>query len=68
MPHDDSTQPCACGGSCSCQSSEQAQSVYLTREEYIDRLEHYLVDLKAEIVSVEKELMELKSPVVMEKV
>jgi hypothetical protein len=67
MSHDESSQTCACGGSCSCQSFEQTQHVYLTREEYIERLEHYLVELKAEIASAESELMELKSPAVMAK-
>jgi hypothetical protein len=53
---------CACGGSCGCQDSHESQHVYLTRDEYISRLEQYLVDLKAEIQSVEHELMELKTP------
>ncbi len=52
---------CACGGSCGCGGHDhQAQEVYLTREEYIARLEQYLIDLKAEIVSVENELAELR--------
>jgi len=63
MSHEESGQTCACGGNCSCQTSDQTQNVYLTREEYIDRLEHYLVELKAEIESVESELEELKMPV-----
>jgi hypothetical protein len=50
---------CACGGSCGCGGHDQ-QQVYLTREEYIARLEQYLQDLKAEIVSVENELAELR--------
>ena len=55
---------CACGGSCGCQSSEQNSNMYLTREEYIERLELYLSDLKAEIASVEAELSKLKTPAV----
>ena len=52
---------CACGGSCGCGGHGQhGEEVYLTREEYIARLEKYLVDLKAEIQSVETELMELR--------
>ncbi len=55
---------CACGGSCGCGGHDhQAQEVYLTREEYIARLEQYLVDLKAEIQSVENELAELRQAV-----
>lgn len=55
---------CACGGSCGCGGHDhQAQEVYLTREEYIARLEQYLVDLKAEIQSVENELVELRQTV-----
>ncbi len=50
---------CACGGSCGC-GSHSSQEVYLTREEYIARLEQYLEDLKAEIRSVEAELAELR--------
>lgn len=52
-------ETCACGGSCGCGSHEQAE-VYLTREEYIQRLEQYLVDLKAEIEAVETELTSLR--------
>ena len=52
---------CGCGGSCGCGGHEHAaQEVYLTREEYIARLEQYLEDLKAEIRSVEAELAELR--------
>jgi hypothetical protein len=52
---------CACGGSCGCGGHEHnAQEVYLTRDEYVARLEQYLVELKAEIQSVENELMELR--------
>jgi hypothetical protein len=50
---------CACGGNCSC-GNHDAQEVYLTREEYIARLETYLEELKAEIHSVEVELLELR--------
>lgn len=53
---------CACGGSCGC-GSHSSQEVYLTREEYIVRLEQYLADLKAEILSVEAELAELRQAV-----
>ena len=55
---------CACGGSCGCGGSHghehHAQEVYLTRDAYIARLEQYLLDLKAEIESVEAELAELR--------
>ncbi len=51
--------PVACGGNCSCQS-EQSSQVYLTPAEYLTRLEQYLADLKAEIVSVEAELASLR--------
>jgi hypothetical protein len=52
---------CACGGSCGCGGHEHnSQEVYLTRDEYIARLEQYLVELKAEIQSVESELAELR--------
>jgi len=67
MSHDDSDHACACGGSCGCQSSQQGDTVSLTREEYAARLEQYLLDLKAEIVAVEKELLGLKIPVEMVK-
>jgi hypothetical protein len=49
---------CACGGNCSC--GGHTEEVYLTREEYIARLEQYLVELKAEIQAVEAELTELR--------
>ena len=58
----ESTHACACGGNCGCQDNEQVNRVYLTQEEYVSRLEQYLVDLKAEIVSVEEELSKLKQP------
>ncbi len=52
---------CACGGNCSCGShAEEEPRVFLTREEYVQRLEHYLADLKAEIDSVEHELADLR--------
>lgn len=52
---------CACGGSCGCGGHDHnTQEVYLTREQYIARLEQYLQDLRAEIVSVEAELAELR--------
>jgi hypothetical protein len=38
--------------------------VYLTRDEYVARLEQYLVDLKAEIQAVEAELLELRQETV----
>jgi hypothetical protein len=56
---------CACGGSCGCGGEghqHNAQEVYLTRDEYITRLEQYLLELKAEIRSVENELVELRQP------
>jgi len=57
----DNGDSCACGGSCGCGGhGHQSQEVYLTRDEYITRLEQYLVELKAEIQSVENELMELR--------
>ncbi len=49
---------CACGGNCGC--GGHTEEVYLTREEYIARLEQYLVELKAEIQAVEAELTELR--------
>ncbi len=54
----ESEQTCACGGSCGCGNGHQAE--YLSREEYITRLEEYLVDLKAEIQAVEAELSQLR--------
>ena len=61
MSHDD-THACACGGSCGCQNQEQSQRVYVSQEEYVSRLEQYLVELKAEIAAVEMELIKIKSP------
>jgi hypothetical protein len=58
-----SGESCACGGSCGCGNhSSEATEVYLTREEYIVRLEQYLKDLKAEIQAVEAELFTLREP------
>jgi hypothetical protein len=55
---------CACGGSCSCGGEHaHAEEVYLTKEEYVERLELYLKDLKAEIQAVEAELAGLRQPV-----
>lgn len=52
---------CACGGSCGCGGhDQQAEEIYLTREEYITRLEQYLVELKAEIEPVQSELAQLR--------
>lgn len=52
---------CACGGSCGCGGhDQQAEEIYLTREEYITRLEQYLVELKAEIEAVQSELAQLR--------
>ncbi|HMN61604.1 MAG TPA: hypothetical protein PJ988_14625 [Anaerolinea sp.] len=54
---------CACGGACGCgESHAQTEQVYLTKEEYVVRLEQYLKDLKAEIVAVEEELAQLLQP------
>ena len=54
---------CACGGSCGCGGHHAEQeTIHLTRDEYIQRLEQYLQDLKAEIVAVEAELSELRQP------
>ena len=60
MAHDEEAHTCACGGNCSCQQDEQIEKVYLTRDEYVSRLEDYLVRLKKEIVSVEEELEQLR--------
>ncbi len=62
MTQNESAQTCACGGNCGCQGEEHTHHAYLTREEYIARLEQYLADLQVEIESVQKELIELKSP------
>lgn len=51
---------CACGGSCGCGHHAEETTVYLSREEYITRLEQYLLDLKAEIAAVEAELADLR--------
>ncbi len=56
-----SGESCACGGSCGCGGAHQeTQQIYLSREEYIARLEEYLLQLRAEIESVEQELVELR--------
>ncbi len=56
-------ETCACGGSCSCGGhAEETPQVFLTREEYIQRLEAYLEDLKAEIEAVNHELADLRQP------
>jgi hypothetical protein len=60
MALDESTHTCACGGACGCQDNLQSDSSTLTREEYVTRLEQYLVELKAEITSVEEELVSRK--------
>ena len=63
MSEDNNGGACACGGNCGCSSGSgqhHAQEVYLTREEYIARLEQYLLELKAEMGSVEIELAELR--------
>lgn len=58
---DDMGSTCACGGSCGCGGQgHHAEEIYLTREEYIARLEQYLLELKAEIQAVESELVELR--------
>jgi hypothetical protein len=54
-----SGESCSCGGNCGCGSHQQAE-IYLTREEYVQRLEQYLVDLKAEMEAVEAELSSLR--------
>ena len=60
MALDETTHTCACGGNCGCQDNLQSDSSSLTREEYVTRLEQYLVELKAEITSVEEELVSRK--------
>ena len=58
---DDIGGTCACGGSCGCGGhGHQAEEVYLTREEYVTRLEQYLAELKTEIQAVESELATLR--------
>lgn len=52
---------CACGGNCGCGThAAEEPRAFLTREEYIQRLEHYLTDLRAEIDAVERELADLR--------
>jgi hypothetical protein len=56
-----SEETCACGGTCGCGGHHsEVEEVYLTRDEYITRLEQYLKDLKAEILSVEEELAQIR--------
>ena len=62
MFHNEESHTCACGGNCGCQDSQQLDSRYLTRDEYIARLEQYLADLKAEIEAVELELNKMRQP------
>ena len=54
---------CACGGACGCNHAEEEEIVELSRDQYVTRLENYLQDLKAEIISVEQELATLRQPV-----
>ncbi len=54
----ESQETCECGGSCGCGNGHQAE--YISREDYILRLEQYLVDLKAEIQAVEAELADIR--------
>lgn len=56
-------ETCACGGTCGCgghHDQHEEDVVYLTREEYIARLEQYLAELKTEIQAVESELAEIR--------
>jgi hypothetical protein len=56
-------ETCACGGSCSCGGHHaEAEEIYLTKDEYVARLEQYLLDLKAEMESVQEELSQLRQP------
>ena len=59
---EDNGGTCACGGSCGCggHGQQQVEEVYLTREEYVARLEQYLVELRAEVLAVETELVQLR--------
>lgn len=60
---------CSCGGNCGCNESQAGMGqIYLTKDEYIARLEQYLVELKAEIHSVEDELAELRQAPVLQPV
>lgn len=52
-------ETCACGGACGCRD-ESVETVELSKDAYIQRLEAYLKDLKTEIVSVERELEQLR--------
>ena len=61
MEVQESEHVCACGGNCSCHDTEsELGQINLTREEYVTRLENYLVQLKGEIELVEGELAELR--------
>lgn len=51
---------CACGGNCGCGENGHSHQVFLSREEYVARLEQYLLELRAEIQAVEMELSELR--------
>ncbi len=63
MPEEfESEQQCACGGACGCGGEGHHHTEYVSREEYISRLERYLEDLKAEIQAVEAELAGLRQP------
>jgi len=54
-------ETCACGVSCGCGGHDNnTEEVFLTREEYIARLEQYLQELKGEIQAGEAELVELR--------
>jgi hypothetical protein len=55
--HDD--HQCACGGSCGCNSQDTSEA-YLTREEYVQELEKYLLRLHEEVAAVEAELEKLR--------
>ncbi|HEY3343353.1 MAG TPA: hypothetical protein VGJ97_00395 [Anaerolineaceae bacterium] len=57
---ENSQETCACGGSCGCGNGHQSEMI--SREEYVVRLEQYLVDLKAEIQAVEAELADMRQP------
>lgn len=53
-------ETCSCGGSCGCGGGHAEERTYLSREDYIVRLEQYLVDLKSEIQAVEEELTQVR--------
>lgn len=52
-------ETCACGGACGCRD-ESVETVELSKDAYVERLEAYLKDLKAEISAVERELVQLR--------